>query len=151
MEKILLTTQPEYDLVVSRGYQPLLPNRFFRLDIRLRENIQSRMFGHAEKGRGKDIMEANERFFKWIWEHKTKVCEECFKPLRQYSAVYISHILSRGAYPECAVDPRNVNILCFDCHNKWEHKTTRTSMRIYPSNQRIIEELLEDYNINRKR
>lgn len=149
MEKILLTTQPEYDFVVSRGYQPLLHNKFFRLDIRLRESIQAKMFGHSEKGRGKNIMATNERFFKWVWEHSAQVCSECMKPLREYSAVYISHILSRGAYPECSIDPRNTNILCFEHHSMWENGNRKT-MRIYPGNQRIIKELLQDYNIRRK-
>lgn len=150
MDKILIETQPEYDLVVSRGFEPLLPNKYFRLDIRLRETIQKRMFGHCTIGRGKDIMAANERFFRWVWEHKPKYCEECMKPLYGYSAVYCSHILSRGAYPEIAHDVRNVNILCFEHHNQWENGD-RKSMRIYPKNELIIKELLEDYNISRKR
>lgn len=149
MEKILLTTKPEYDLVVSRGFQPLLSNRFFRLDIKLREAIQKQMFGHCITGRGSDIMAANDRFFHWVWEHKPHICEECMKPLYRYSAVYCSHILTRGAHPEMAHDPRNINILCFNHHNQWENGN-RERMRIYPANQRIIKELMEDYNICRK-
>lgn len=150
MEKILLESQPEYDLVKSRGYEPLLPNKYFRLDIKLREQIQKRLFGHCITGRGNDIMVANDRFFHWIWEHKPHYCEECLKPLRNFSAVYCSHILTRGAYPEMAHDCRNINILCFEHHNMWEDNTRRHKMRIYPGNQLIIKELLEDYNIQRK-
>lgn len=145
MDKILLTTQPEYDLVVSRGFQPLLPNRFFRLDIKLREAIQKQMFGHCIRGRGSDIMAANDRFFHWVWEHKPHICEECMKPLRSYSAVHCSHILTRGAYPEMAFDPRNINILCFEHHTMWEDATKRSSMRIYISNLRTIKILKSEY------
>ena len=146
MEKILLETQQEYDLVKSRGYEPLLPNKYFRLDIKLRKQIQSRLFGHSEKGRGNDIMAANDRFFHWVFDRKNKgYCEECVRPIKCYSAVHCSHILSRGAYPEMAIDPRNINILCFDCHNKWENPITRKRMRIYESNLLIIKELKSDY------
>lgn len=149
MEKILLETRPEYDLVKSRGYEPLLPNKYFRLDIRLREQIQKQLFGHCVIGRGSDIMAANERFFKWVWEHKPHYCEECMKPLRGYSAVYCSHIITRGSHPEIAHDPRNINILCFEHHNQWENGK-RERMRIFPGNEKIIKELMQDYNVERK-
>lgn len=149
MDKFLIKTEEEYNIVVSRGYQPLLNNRFFLLDIDLRETLQKRIFGHCAIGRGRDIMAANDRFFHWIWDHKPHYCEECMKPLHDYSAVYCSHILTRGAHPEMAHDPRNINILCFRHHNQWENGDKK-SMRIYPGNMRIINELLEDYNIKRK-
>lgn len=148
MEKILLETQQEYDLVKSRGYEPLLTNKYFKLDIKLREKIQKELFGKCVIGRG-NIPQANERFFRWIWENKPHYCEECMKPLRTYSAVYCSHILTRGGNPEVAHDPRNINILCFEHHNMWENGE-RKKMRIYPGNQRIINNLIEDYNIKRK-
>lgn len=148
MTKILLETEQEYDLVKSMGYEPLLPNKHFKLDIRLRERIQKRLFGHCVTGRGSDIMAANERFFRWIWNHKLHYCEECMKPLNGYSAVYCSHIITRGSHPEMAHDPRNINILCFEHHNNWENGN-RERMRIYPANQRMIKELINDYNITR--
>ena len=149
MESILLESQTEYDYVKSRGYEPLLSNKHFRLDIKLREQIQNKLFGHCITGRGNDVMAANERFFRWVWEYKPHYCEECMRPLRSYSVVYCSHILTRGAHPEMAHDPRNINILCFEHHNMWENGN-RKRMRIYPGNQRIINELLKDYNIQRK-
>ena len=145
MTKIFLETEAEYDLVKSRGYEPLLPNKHFKLDIRLRERIQKRLFGHCSIGRGSDIMAANERFFRWVWKHKPHYCEECMKPLNGYSAVYCSHILTRGSHPEMAHDPRNINILCFEHHNQWENQTTRKKMRIYNSNKIRIKELKDDY------
>lgn len=144
MERIKIEDWDCYQYAKKRGYEPLIDKRFI-IDIDTRIDIQQRLFGKGHSP------EENERFYRYCWSAYPHVCSECITPLRQYSAVYVSHIISRGAAPEAAHDLRNVNILCFDCHNKWEHKTTRTSMRIYPSNQRIIEELLEDYNINRKR
>lgn len=120
MEPILLTERCEYEYCVARGYEPLLDIRNFRLDIRLRVELQRELFGHCVLGRG-DISVANQRFFRWVWEHKPHRCEETLRPLHNFSATYCSHILTRGAYPEMAHDPRNINILCFEMHNRWEN------------------------------
>ena len=66
------------------------------------------------------------------------------KPLRNYSAVYCSHILTRGSHPEAAHDARNINILCFEHHNRWENGD-RQNMRIYPGNMRLIELMKTEY------
>lgn len=143
MEPILLTERWEYDYCVSRGYEPLLDIRNFRLDIRLRVEIQRELFGHCVFGRG-DVPVANQRFFRWVWDHKPHRCEETMRPLNDYSAVYCSHILARGAFPEMAHDPRNINILCFEMHEKWEHGQ-REKMRIYAGNIRMINLLVKEY------
>lgn len=114
------------------------------MDIRLRVEIQRELFGHCITGRGANIMAANERFFRWVWEHKPHRCEECLKPLRNYSAVYCSHILTRGSFPEMAHDARNINILCFEHHSCWENGD-RERMRIYPENMRLIELMKAEY------
>lgn len=144
MTPYLITKREEYDLVVSRGIEPLIDTRYFTLDINLRIAIQREIFGHCISGRG-NIMQANERFFRWVWAHKAHICEETMRPLRSYSAVYCSHILTRGAYPEMAHDPRNINILCFESHNRWENGD-RENMRIYQKNLRTIELLKTEYN-----
>ena len=117
--------------------------RNFRLEIGLRVEIQREIFGHCITGRG-DIPAANERFFRWVWEHKPHQCEETMRPLANYSAVYCSHILTRGSHPEIAHDPRNINILSFESHNRWENGD-RQKMRIYPGNMRLIELMKTEY------
>lgn len=143
MLPIPITTIEEYQYVVERGYIPLLDYKHFKMDIRLRVQIQKEIFGHCTIGRG-DIPAANERFFRWVWQHKRQQCEETLRPLRHYSASFCSHILTRGAFPEMAHDPRNINILCLEMHNKWEYGA-RSEMRIYPENLRVIELLKNDY------
>lgn len=143
MEPYLLTDRDEYQLCIQRGFCPLLDIRNFKMDIRLRIEMQREIFGHCIIGRG-DIPAANERFFRWIWEHKPHQCEETMKPLANYSAVYCSHILTRGSHPEIAHDPRNINILSFESHNRWENGD-RKKMRIYPGNIKIIELLKSEY------
>lgn len=143
MEPLLLTERYEYEYCVALGFEPLLDIRNFRLDIRLRVEIQRELFEHCVLGRG-DIPVANQRFFRWVWEHKPHQCEECLKPLHNYSAVYCSHILTRGAYPEAAHDARNINILCFEHHSQWENGDKR-KMRIYLANMRLIELMKKEY------
>lgn len=142
MEPMVITTMEEYTYCESRGYIPLI-NKLFTLEIAFRITIQDMMFGDFKFG-GDNIPIANQLFYRWVWEHKKHVCEECMTPLHDYSAIHISHIKSKGANPEMAHDPRNTNILCFWCHNKWENGN-RGTMRIYPGNKKIIEQLRNEY------
>lgn len=141
MEPYKVTARWEYDYCKLRGHDPLVETKYFEMEPALRKQIQRELFGTGH------TPAENEKFFRWIWEHKPHYCEECMRPLPEYSAVYCSHILTRGANPEMAHDPRNINILCFEHHNMWEHATTRGKMRIYPGNTRIIEKLKQEYNI----
>lgn len=121
--------------------------KHFEMDILLRVEIQRELFGHCVFGRG-NIPAANDRFFRWVWDNKQtqtpKRCEETLTPLWNFSAVYCSHILTRGSHPEMAHDPRNINILSYKSHNRWENGL-RECMRIYPGNVRIIELLKKEY------
>ena len=141
----LITDIEQYDYCVGRGIEPLLDTKNFQIEISLRVEIQKKLFGHCEIGRG-DIPAANQRFFKWVWNHKPHYCEECLRPLNKFAAIYCSHILSRGAHPEMAHDARNINILCPEHHCPWEHATTRKAMRIYSKNMRMIETLTKEYS-----
>lgn len=134
---IPIDTMQEYVFCRSRGYEPLIDKRF-RMDTALRIRIQTRLFGKGH------TPQENEKFYRWCWEHYPHQCEETRKPLKEFSAVYISHILTRGAHPSLAHDPRNVNILCLEAHNQWENGN-REAMRIYRSNQIKIQQLKKEY------
>ena len=137
MSPVVIDTREQYDYVRSRGYEPLIDKRF-AINIHLRVSIQRELFGTGH------TPQENERFYKWCWEHYPHICMETMRPLRQYSATFVSHILTRGAHPEMAHDPRNVNILCFEMHNKWENGN-RETMRIYRVNQLTIAQLKDEY------
>lgn len=137
MEAIIIDTRELYDYARARGYEPLIDRRF-KMEINLRVSIQRELFGAGH------TPEENERFYRWRWEHSAHICEETMRPLGRYSAIYISHILTRGAHPDMAFDPRNVNILCLEAHNRWENGD-REGMRIYRSNLLVIEQLKEEY------
>ena len=134
----LIDSRELYDYVRRRGYEPLIDNRF-TMSIDLRIEVQRELFGSGH------TPAENEKFYRWCWEHKPHICEETMRPLHTYSATFISHILTRGAHPEMAHDPRNVNILCLAAHNQWENGN-REDMRIYQKNLRTIEKLKNEYN-----
>lgn len=137
MEPIVIDTREMYDYCKMCGYEPLIDRRF-AMDIHLRVTIQRELFGRGH------TPEENEKFYRWCWNHKRHICEETMRPLPGYSATFVSHILTRGAHPEMAHDPRNVNILSFEQHNRWENGK-RENMRIFASNQLIIEQLKAEY------
>lgn len=137
MDAIRIETREQYDYAKKRGYEPLT-DRHFVLSHALRVAIQRELFGAGH------TPEENERFYRFCWNAYPHHCEECMKPLRQYSATYVSHILTRAAHPEMAHDCRNVNILCFEHHGQWENGK-RKQMRIYRGNLLRIEQLKKEY------
>jgi hypothetical protein len=127
-----------YKYAKSKGYEPLTDKRF-EMPIKVRIDVQRYLFGTGH------TPAENERFYRYCWDLYPHICEECMRPLTQFSATYISHIRTRGAFPEAAHDVRNVNILCFKHHNQWE-TGNRKAMRIYPGNVQTIEQLTKEYN-----
>lgn len=138
MEPFLIDTREQYDLCKAHGIEPLVDRRF-TMEIRLRVSIQRELFGTGH------TPAENERFYRFCWDHYPHICAECMRPLRQYSATYVSHIMTRGAHPETAHDCRNVNILCFSHHSVWENGNQK-NMRIYQRNLQIVEELKKEYS-----
>ena len=137
MERLKIETRKDYKEAKSYGFERLVDDRF-EMAHSLRVEVQKEVFGDGH------TPAENEKFYRWIWDHKPHICEECMKPLNGYSATYVSHILSRGAYPEMTHDPRNCNILCFQCHAQWENGN-RETMRINRSNQNLISKLKGEY------
>lgn len=135
---ILIEDLECYKYAKSKGYEPLTDKRF-EMPIKVRVDVQRYLFGTGH------TPAENERFYRYCWELYPHICEECMRPLTQFSATYISHIRTRGAFPEAAHDVRNVNILCFKHHNQWE-TGNRKAMRIYPGNVQTIEQLTKEYN-----
>ena len=135
---ILIEDLECYKYAKSKGYEPLTDKRF-EMPIRVRIDVQRYLFGAGH------TPAENERFYRYCWDLYPHICEECMRPLTQFSATYISHIRTRGAFPEAAHDVRNVNILCFKHHNQWE-TGNRKAMRIYPGNVQTIEQLTKEYN-----
>lgn len=140
MRKELVTTREDYDILLSKGIDCLYDPRF-DLEIGLRIAIQKEKFG-------KNDDEGNAKFYHYCLTNFPMVCENCGKPIRYPWATNVSHILTRGAHPEMAHDPRNISILCAQCHELYEHSTTRDQLRMWyvEKTERIKEELKREYN-----
>lgn len=140
MRKEPVTTREDYDILLSKGIDCLYDPRF-DLEIGLRIAIQKEKFG-------KNDDEGNAKFYHYCLTHFPMVCENCGKPIRYPWATNVSHILTRGAHPEMAHDPRNISILCAQCHELYEHSTTRDQLRMWyvEKTERIKEELKREYN-----
>lgn len=135
---ILIEDLECYKYAKNKGYEPLTDKRF-EMPIKVRVDVQRYLFGTGH------TPAENEKFYRYCWDLYPHICVECMRPLTQFSATYISHIRTRGAFPEAAHDVRNVNILCFKHHNQWE-TGNRKAMRIYPGNVQTIEQLTKEYN-----
>lgn len=143
---IEINTVDAYNVVTSIGFNPLIDWRRFIIAIDLRISIQRQLFGHSVFGPGR-IPQANQKFYEYCWDNAPiHNCEECTRKLERYSAIYISHILSRGGYPEMAHDPRNHNLLCGKCHQRWEDPDAKIEMKIFRQNQIVIQLLKNDYH-----
>lgn len=86
----------------------------------------------------------DEIWYRAAWRKKPHRCEECNQTLHAYNRMFISHILSKGAYTAFRNDFRNYNKLCQDCHQQWEFGD-QTTMKIYKPNQIIIIILKNEY------
>jgi hypothetical protein len=134
-----IKTDEELLLWILKGFHPLLGRSKkvdFIIDPLLRWQTQKRMFP-------KNNQKTNAKFYRWAWDYsENHSCEECGKEL-PFSPIHISHILTRGAHPELAYDIRNINILCFEHHVRWEG-VRKKEMSIYDSNQERIEMMLQE-------
>lgn len=98
-------------------------------------------------------------FYLSVWENREHVCEECGTFLgdtvvnddgRVIIRIYFSHILGKnGMYARFRHDKRNINLLCGECHQKWEDASIRESMKIYEPNMVIVDELISEMNNGR--
>ena len=135
-----IANREDYDALLKRGIDCLYDKRY-HLEIGLRREIQREKFG-------KNDDEGNAIFYRYCLHHFTHVCENCGRPIEHSWAINVSHILTRGSHPEMAHDPRNVNILCWTCHELWEHAPTRFKLNPWfvEKNEKTIQMLKQEYN-----
>ncbi len=56
-----------------------------------------------------------------LWKIRNHTCDNCLTYLGdEPCAQFFSHILGKGAHPELRLDPRNIQILCNDCHYAYD-------------------------------
>ena len=114
------------------GFNAFLDNEC-DMSINVRIMIQNKLF------------KTDSQFYKYCWSNLPHFCQETGLKLRSFSACFVSHILSRGAFPEMRYDIRNINILSLPEHQKWESEK-KVEMYIYKKNLKTIEKLIQEYN-----
>lgn len=88
-----------------------------------------------------ETLKLDKQLYTSVWSKRPHYCENCDKWLGdKMLAVFMSHILSKGSYPEHRHKEENINLLCFECHQVWEFGD-RSSMRIFAANQKVIAKL----------
>ncbi len=101
-----------------------------------------------------EILRKDKSTYYDVFVAKPNYCEECGAPLPDVFAdvhggivciSQYSHILGKQAWPEFRHNPKNFNRLCVTHHRQWENKE-RTTMRVYPGNQLIIDQLFKEYH-----
>lgn len=135
--EIEIATREEFFYLKERGYEPLTG---YLAKIKTRIVIPNQLRRELQQEQFKTI----ESFYRFCFAISPQFCEETGQKLQYYSAAFVSHILSRGAHPAIAKDPRNVNVLSKPQHDVWEFGLRKT-MKIWPSNELKTEQLKIEY------
>jgi len=83
-------------------------------------------------------------WYKEQWNKSSKRCMECGLLIRHFSPMFISHIITKGSFPQLRHHPENCMIYCMNCHQTWEFGD-RKKMRTYDQAQEIAERLKREY------
>ena len=87
------------------------------------------------------VLKGDAAFYQEIWKERPHNCVNCSRYLGEnLQPHFMSHILSKGAYPQLRWVKENINVLCLGCHNKWEFGV-KEKMAIFAINEPVIERL----------
>lgn len=66
----------------------------------------------------KELLELDRQFYMGIWLGRSHVCNFCKCRLgKEPKTYYFDHILEKEVYPEYRHNPKNIQLLCLNCHN----------------------------------
>src|SRR5210317_1451800 len=91
----------------------------------------------------------DKEWYEECWNSSQKKCMECGLVIRHFHPMFISHIITKGSFPQLRNHPRNFMIYCMNCHQQWEFGN-RKAMKTYDEAQRITEELKREYYDQKK-
>tara|TARA_R110002020_G_C16321697_1_gene774880 strand:- start:22276 stop:22671 length:396 start_codon:yes stop_codon:yes gene_type:complete len=128
---MIINSLEDFKTANKYGFNPFL-DKIDEMSIHVRVMIQNELF------------KSDNQFYKYCWANLPHFCEETGLKLRSYSACFVSHILSRGAFPEMRYDIRNINILSLPAHKQWESERKK-DMYIYKKNLLKINKLKNEY------
>lgn len=113
------------ELCVRCGKLPI-QNKFKKLcsECIFKENHEglskAEYYKKRSKNKAKKITGERDLFLE-IWVERPHYCVKCGKHLgRDPRSFYFSHIKSKGSHPELRLDKNNIELLCRECHQKYE-------------------------------
>lgn len=84
----------------------------------IRSSGQSRI--KPKSHRGEKTSREDDKFFRGIWRERKHVSEVSGEPLgEKFQAVFMSHVLSKQAFPGFRYLKRNIVLMTFDEHRMW--------------------------------
>lgn len=76
-----------------------------------------------------------------IWKTREHICYHCGRRILEPRAINFSHIFSRGAHPRLRCEPKNIIIVCENCHKIYEFGNRKNLKK--QISQELIDELLK--------
>lgn len=107
--------------------------------------------GGRREGKSWTILFMDEAFYEQCFNNSDHKCEECGEKLptefRNSEEKVImksrySHIIAKSIAPELRHVLKNINHLCFICHQKWDFGE-KTKMKIYKGNKKLFPNYLK--------
>jgi len=95
--------------------------------------------------RNKDI-----EWYKEMWKKSSKRCMECGLRILHFHPMFISHIITKGSFPQLRHHPENFMIYCMNCHQMWEFGE-RKKMKTYQEAIEIAERLKREFYEQQKK
>lgn len=83
--------------------------------------------------------------FLQIWDHRPHVCYVTGKPIKQLDARCFSHVLSKGAYPQYALEPINIVLVLPEVHYEWEFGKREGGKYDFSKKLKLAQELKTKY------
>jgi 5-methylcytosine-specific restriction endonuclease McrA len=79
------------------------------------------------------------------WNSRKHECQECGVHLPLFSKTFVSHIVSRGAFPALRNHPENFMLYCQKCHFFWEFSGKRNTMKTYEEAMEIADRIKREH------
>lgn len=81
--------------------------------------IKPRKKSDEEKQEQRDQYEADWIFYEEMWNTKEHICASCDKTIwGELKSLYIEHVLEKSVYEHLRYEPKNIQIICSECHSK---------------------------------
>lgn len=108
----------------------------------------------AEKKKMKlqPIQDRDNKFYEFLWKKREHRCVECGNELMEHKKHNFHHKLPKrsgaGGMPYFRYDERNVEILCWSCHQKCESHISYPKMKVFNNFEKDKKMLLAEVGVD---